>query len=178
MRIVNDKLLFWRNEDAYSNWYYSPNFTIDNHTFDYGEKAMMWLKSLLFGDFQKADEIMLAKFPWDTKDKNGKVIEFGHKSLGRQVKGFDEKIWFENCDDIMDAVTYAKFSQIDDLREGIIHSDPLMIVEASPYDLIWGIGLEENDPKAWDVATWPANAQNRLGKSCMRTRAVIIQESK
>lgn len=176
MIIKNNKLLFWRNADPYSNWAYTPSFTLGNHSFDYAEQPMMWLKAELFGDKATAQRILDAKYPWDTKDKNGQVIELGHKSLGRLVQGYDEAVWVANREDIMDEVGYAKFSQIADLREGIIASDPLMIVEASPYDRIWGIGLEENDPLAWDEATWPAGVLNLLGKSLMRNRTRIISE--
>ena len=178
MLIKNDKLLFWRNNDVYSNWAYTPSFKLGGHLFDYAEQPMMWLKAELFGDKDTAQLILEAKYPWDTRDKKtGKVIEYGHKSLGKQVKGFDDQVWIVHRESIMDEVTYAKFSQIADLREGIIASDPLMIVEASPYDKIWGIGLEENDPRAWDEATWPPGVLNLLGKSCMRTRDRIITEN-
>lgn len=178
MLIKNDMLLFWRNGDAYSNWAYTPSFKLADHWFDYAEQPMMLLKAELFGDKVTAQRILDAKYPWDTKDKKtGKIIEYGHKSLGQQVQGFDEQVWIENREPIMDEVTYAKFSQIQDLREGIIASDPLMIVEASPFDRIWGIGLEETDPRAWDIATWPQGVLNLLGKSLMRSRARIIAES-
>jgi ribA/ribD-fused uncharacterized protein len=178
MLIKNNKLLFWRNGDPYSNWAYTPSFTLRGYTFAYAEQPMMWLKALLFNDDETAQRILDTKYPWDVKDKKTKkVIEYGHKSLGQQVKGFDEQVWVENRELIMDEVTYAKFSQITDLREGIVASHPLMLVEASPYDHIWGIGLEENDPRAWDEATWPPGVLNLLGKSLERSRARIIQES-
>jgi hypothetical protein len=177
MLIKNNKLLFWRNEDAYSNWAYTPSFTLGGIKFDYAEQTMMWLKAELFGDAKTAQRILDAKYPWDIRDKEtGRVIEWGHKSLGRQVQNYDEAVWVANREGIMDEITYAKFSQIDDLREGIILSYPLQIVEASPYDRIWGIGLEENDPRAWDEATWPAGVLNLLGKSLERSRDRIIQE--
>jgi ribA/ribD-fused uncharacterized protein len=176
MLIKNDKLLFWRNADAYSNWAYTPSFVIDGVEFAYAEQPMMWLKALLFNDMVTAQKILTAKYPWDIKDKEGKVIEYGHKSLGRQVQNFDELVWVAERDSLIDIVTYAKFSQIQDLREGIIASYPLMIVEASPHDRIWGIGLEETDPRAWDEATWPPGVLNLLGKSLMRSRDRIMKD--
>jgi ribA/ribD-fused uncharacterized protein len=177
MRIENGLCLFWRNNDMGSNWNHSPSFVMDGIDFEYAEQPMMYYKAMLFNDPVTAQRILDAKFPWDVKDKvTGKVIEFGHKSLGRQVKNYDDAIWIAHREEIMYEVCYAKFSQIPEYREWLLGTGNLIIVEASPHDRIWGIGLEENDPLAWDPATWPVGVLNLLGKALIRVREKLREE--
>lgn len=177
MRIVNGLCLFWRNNDIGSNWNHSPSFRMDGIDFEYAEQAMMYYKAKLFNDDATALRILAAKFPWDTKDKKtGQVIDLGHKSLGRFVKPYDDPTWVAHREEVMYEVCYAKFSQIPEYKEWLLGTGDLIIVEASPYDVIWGIGLEENDPRAEDPATWPAGVLNLLGKALMRVRTKLREE--
>jgi ribA/ribD-fused uncharacterized protein len=160
-----------------SNWNHSPSFVMDGIEFEYAEQAMMYYKAMLFNDPSMAQLILDAKFPWDIKDKTtGKVTTWGHKSLGRKVSNYNETIWIAHREEIMYEVCYAKFSQIPSYREWLLGTGELHIAEASPYDVIWGIGLEENDPLAEDPATWPAGVLNLLGKALIRVRTQLQNE--
>jgi ribA/ribD-fused uncharacterized protein len=177
MRIVNGLCLFWRNHDMGSNWNHSPSFRMDGIDFEYAEQPMMYYKAMLFNDPATAQRILDAKYPWDIKDKTtGKVITWGHKSLGRQVKNYDDAVWIEHRDELMYEICYAKFSQIPEYREWLLGTGELYIAEASPHDKIWGIGLEETDPLAEDPATWPVGVLNLLGKALMRVRDKLREE--
>lgn len=175
MRIVNDLCLFWRNNDMGSNWNHSPSFVMDGIEYEYAEQAMMYYKAKLFNDDATAQRILDAKYPWDTKNKQtGQVIEHGHKSLGRFVKPYDDAIWVAHREAVMYEVCYAKFSQIPEYREWLLSTGDLIIVEASPYDAIWGIGLEENDPLVLDPNNW--KGLNLLGKALMQVREKLKEE--
>jgi len=177
MRIVNGLCLFWRNHDMGSNWNHSPSFRMDGIDFEYAEQPMMYYKAMLFNDPATAQRILDAKYPWDIKDKTtGKVITWGHKSLGRQVKNYDDAVWIEHRDELMYEICYAKFSQIPEYREWLLGTGDLYIAEASPHDRIWGIGLEETNPLAEDPATWPVGVLNLLGKALMRVRDKLREE--
>jgi hypothetical protein len=169
-------VLFWRNDDKGSNWNFSPSFVMDGVEYSYGEQAMMFYKAALFNDAVTGQKILDAKYPWDIKDKDGKVIEYGHKSLGRQVQNYVDDVWVEHRLEIMTRICVAKFGQIPEYREWLLGTGDMMIVEASPYDRIWGIGLEETDPRAWDPATWPAGVLNLLGIALMRAREILRAE--
>jgi ribA/ribD-fused uncharacterized protein len=150
---------------------------MDGVEYQYGEQAMMFYKAALFNDAATGQRILDAKYPWDIKDKkSGKVIEWGHKSLGRQVKNYDEEEWVANRLQIMTDICIAKFGQIPEYREWLLGTGDLYIVEASPYDKIWGIGLEETDPRAIDPSQWPSDALNLLGLALMAARDFLRAE--
>jgi len=177
MRIADGFLLFWRNEDKGSNWNFSPSFVMDGVEYKYAEQAMMFYKAALFNDPATGQRILDAEYPWDTKDKKtGKVIKWGHKSLGRQVQNYDDTVWIEHRLQIMVDICKAKFSQIPEYKEWLLGTGNLFIVEASPYDKIWGIGLEETDPRATDPSQWPVDALNLLGLALMITRDWLRQQ--
>ena len=60
-----------------------------------------------------------------------------------------------------------------ELKEILLATGDHIIVEASPYDRIWGVGLsEEND----DLYKGNWNGQNLLGKALMEVREKLRME--
>lgn len=90
------------------------------------------------------------------------------KSLGRQVKGFVPQIWNEQCLSIVIAGNLAKFSQNNQLANFLLSTQERVLVEASPVDKIWGIGLPQNTPNIDNPLTW--QGKNLLGFSLMAVR--------
>jgi len=110
---------------------------------------MMYQKALLFMDFNIADKIM--------KTNNPEI----HKELGRKVSEFNGLIW-DNCKKhIVYNGLKAKFYQNLDLLKQLLVTKGTL-VEANPYDAIWGIGLRETDREAQNRKTW--RGQNLLGE--------------
>jgi len=68
----------------------------------------------------------------------------------------------------MVAVNYAKYDQSSRLRNTLLSTEDKIIVEASPYDNIWGIGLHWREDDCLDPAKW--KGQNLLGKALMEVR--------
>lgn len=151
--------LFWRNHEVFSNWYPS-NFVIEGQGFNCGEQWMMYSKAKLFGDHEIAAKILAEAIPRRQKE------------LGRKVHNFDEALWNAHCEDLVYTGLLEKFRQNPDLLDALRATGDTLIAEASPTDRIWGIGLEEEDPRAHDPAKWLG--QNRLGKVLMRVRQTLL----
>jgi ribA/ribD-fused uncharacterized protein len=132
-----------------SQWY-PATFTVDGVQYNCGEQFMMAEKARLFGDDDAFYIIM--------QTTNPKI----QKATGRLVKNFDRKIWEANAKLIVYRGNFARFSQNPDQLEWLLGTDGTTLVEASPWDKIWGIGLAANDPLALDRATWKGT--NWLGE--------------
>ncbi len=156
----NNLLLFWGG--IYSNWYPSK-FVIDNTTYYTVEQWMMAQKAITFGDIASFNKIM-------HEGDDPRVC----KALGRKVKGYNDRVWNNLRFNIVKAGVKAKFEQNRDLLEQMRQDLSKTIVEASPYDTIWGIGLAEDDPDARNPKKW--RGMNLLGKAIMAARLEIFKE--
>ena len=146
---------FWKDRSPFSNWYPST-FQVDNITYYRMEQFMMAEKARLFGDQETLAKIMATTNPRE------------HKELGRQVKGFDKAKWDAVARDVVYKGCLAKFSQNPALKKALLATEGTSMVEASPVDRIWGIGLAEDDPRALDRSTWLG--LNWLGEVLDRVR--------
>lgn len=151
-------IFFWGGE--FSQWYKSK-FTIDGIKYNCAEQYMMAQKALTFNDFESHHEIMMTKSPST------------QKAIGRQVKNFDAIKWNEVSRLVVYRANLAKFTQNPELLKYILSTGNKIIVEASPEDKIWGIGLHENDPRCLDETQWQGT--NWLGIACMQVRSDIRQ---
>jgi hypothetical protein len=88
--------------------------------------------------------------------------------LGRHIKHFDDQIWQQHRFALVVAGNLAKFSQHPNLQDFLLATGEQVLVEAAPNDRIWGIGLAESDPKAWQPSTW--QGLNLLGFALMQVR--------
>ena len=151
---------FFRKEDMFSNWYERP-FTVKGVVFVTGEQYMMYAKAMLFNDAEVAAKILKTNDPAE------------QKRLGRQVKGFVQKTWDDRCVSILSAGIFHKFNQHPDLKKALLETGNTILVEASPYDKIWGIGLSADDPRAMDPTQW--KGKNLLGKVLTNVRARLLE---
>jgi len=163
----NKPIYFWREYGAghpfLSQWHTSHFHGADPKiTFVMAEQYMMYHKALLFKDELIADKILRTEVPREQKE------------LGRSVRGFDHKIWEANRDRIVEEASYYKFTNgKDKLKERFLATTPRELIEASPYDRIWGIGFSEKDADPNDREHWGLNL---LGKALMRARDRIWKE--
>ena len=141
-----------------SQWWPAP-FTADGRTYATAEHWMMWHKATLFGDDGIAERVLEAAHPHRAK------------ALGRQVRGFDEATWAARRYDIVVAGSVAKFGQHEELGRFLLGTGERVLVEASPVDRVWGIGLAADDPRAADPARW--RGANLLGFALMDARAAL-----
>jgi len=141
-----------------SQWYPSP-FTIERIPYTCCEQFMMAEKARLFGDEPTRQQILATESPVE------------QKALGRKVTPFDDATWTAACREIVYLGNLAKFTQNPALRELLVATGTSTIVEASPTDKIWGIGLAADDPLATNRARW--RGKNWLGEALMRVRAEL-----
>ncbi|WP_370319964.1 NADAR family protein [Actinoplanes sp. ATCC 53533] len=141
-----------------SQWWPSA-FTVEGVRFATAEHYMMWRKALLFGDEEAAVRIVAASHPRQAK------------MLGRRVRGFDEQTWVDQRRAIVREASLAKFGQRAELRDFLLGTGERILVEASPTDRIWGIGLAATDERAADPAQW--RGLNLLGFALMEARAQL-----
>lgn len=154
-------VFFWETKSPFSQWH-PVGFELDGTYFRTAEHYMMWAKAMLFGDEESAQEVLETKHPRDVK------------AIGRKVKGFDSKVWEENCKQIVYTGNDAKFRQNPEMLEALMSTGTSDLVEASPYDTVWGIGLSADDPLAQDKSTW--RGTNYLGEVLTSLREKLRYE--
>lgn len=158
MKTTDTMVLFWATREIYSNWHPAV-FEVGGVQFNCTEQFMMYRKAMLFGDTETAQAVLAEPVPR------------AQKALGRQVKNFDDALWVAHREQIMFDGCYAKFSQNPAMKAALLATGEHLLVEASPDDRIWGIGLHETDPLAHDPATW--QGLNLLGKALMQVREAL-----
>ena len=115
---------------CFSQWY-DCCFVVNGVQYHTAEQYMMAGKARLFGDKEVLQEIMEVGNPHK------------YKKLGRKIRGFEQTLWDTHKYEIVVEGNKAKFSQNPDLKEFLLSTGDAIIVEASPYDKIWGIGMDK-----------------------------------
>ena len=155
---------FWNTDrnnlsiGCFSQWQKSY-FEEDDYEYCCAEQYMMGQKALLFNDKESFEKILVEKHP--------KII----KALGRQVKNFDAKEWDKIKYKVVLDGNFYKFSQNKEMLEILLSTDNKILVEASPYDKIWGVGLDENNEKIYNPNYW--KGENLLGFALMEIRDLL-----
>lgn len=126
------------------------------------EQFMMAEKARLFGDRDTLKKILNSDSPSE------------HKNLGRQVNSFSTETWNKICKSVVVAGNLARFNYDQRSQELLLATGNKCLVEASPKDKIWGIGLAPNDERALDRKNWQGT--NWLGESLMQVRQQIIAD--
>lgn len=160
-------IFFWghQNESAevtktcLSQWYIAP-FTLDGITFMTAEHFMMAEKAKLFSDYDAMERIISANEP-------GKA-----KRIGREIRHFNENIWLKHRVEIVIKANTLKFEQNAELKSFLLKTGNRVLVEASPVDTVWGVGMAADNLKINDPAAW--RGLNLLGFSLMAVRDKLI----
>jgi ribA/ribD-fused uncharacterized protein len=147
---------------CFSQWWPSP-FEVDGVRFATAEHYMMWRKALLFGDEEVAAQVLTAVHPKQAKD------------FGRRVRGFDEAAWVAHRYEIVVEGNAAKFAQDPDLCRYLAGTGERVLVEASPVDRVWGIGLAADDRRAEKPRAW--RGLNLLGFALADVRGQLGSRS-
>jgi len=164
-----DYLFFWGHRPTndgslsktiFSQWW-QKEFSVNGIIYPTAEHFMMAGKARLFNDKQTLEEILKAKTPAEAK------------KLGRKIKNFDEQIWLENRSKIVEKGNYYKFSD-PNYKAFLLGTGTKIIVEASPMDTIWGIGLAQDSEKVYNPNTW--KGLNLLGFALMEVRDRLRNE--
>lgn len=143
----------------FSQWFMRP-FQVDGVEYNCAEQYMMAGKARLFKDDAMLAKIMASRDPYAQK------MEYG-----RYVRNFDVDVWNSNAREIVYQGNVAKFGQNKDIKATLLKTGTKTIVEASPYDKIWGIGLGVDNPLALIPEKW--RGTNWLGEVLMRVRDTL-----
>lgn len=160
----NKYVFFWGHQPSkdgtitktcFSQWWISP-FVVEGITYKTAEHWMMAKKAELFNDQEVLEKIIQANSPAEAK------------KLGREVRNYVDSLWLKNRFEIVKQGNFHKFSQNPDLKEFLINTKERILVEASPVDSIWGIGMatdhkDNNNPEKW-------RGLNLLGFALMEVR--------
>jgi ribA/ribD-fused uncharacterized protein len=141
-----------------SQWW-PCEFAVHDIRYPSAEHYMMAEKARMFADQDALRRILEATSPGAAK------------ALGRKVRNFEPARWDAGCFDIVVRGNVAKFGQNETLRRYLLETGDQVLVEASPVDRIWGIGLAADDPRAGHPAQWQGS--NLLGFALMRARAAL-----
>jgi len=160
-------LFFWGHQKSrsgdltaacFSQWW-AASFAVDGVRYNTTEHWMMAQKALLFDNQEIYRQIIAARSPAEAK------------ALGRQVTHFEEASWQAQRSAIVVRGNLAKFGQHDDLRAFLLNTKDRVLVEASPVDSIWGIGLAADSERASNPKQW--NGLNLLGFALMEVRDLL-----
>ncbi len=161
-------LFFWGHQPSMdgtttasclSQWW-ECEFVVDDILYKSAEHWMMAEKARLFKDEEILEKIINCESPGEAK------------KLGRQVRNFDVEIWNEHRYEIVKQGNHFKFEQNSDLKYFLLSTKNRVLVEASPVDSIWGIGLAKNNRKVYHPSQW--QGQNLLGFALMEVRDELI----
>lgn len=163
---TDDYVFFWNG--PFSNWY-PAKFSMEtgtkwgNMTFTSSEQAMMFYKAVVFEDESSLIAIMSTSSPRK------------QKALGRKVKNFNQEKWESVCIDLITDVLVAKFGSDEYLKKVLLDTKNKIIVEASPYDKVWGIGMGVEHKDILDQTKW--DGKNFLGVCLMAAREILSKAS-
>lgn len=160
-RITDTHAYFWGS--VFSNWFPSI-FEYYGVQFKNSEAALMYAKAMIFDDLDHAIEIL------NTENHDPRTV----KKIGRKVVGYDDSVWAEHRYELMVDILKSKFSQNPDMLEILLSCEGKIIVEASPYDGIWGIKLHWSDDKVLIESNW--NGENLLGLALMEVRDYFLNQ--
>ncbi|EOF7811399.1 NADAR family protein [Listeria monocytogenes] len=157
-------IFFWGHQPAedgkiskscFSQWWIC-SFKVDGVEYNCAEQFMMAEKAKLFNDMEMREKILAAKHPKQAKD------------FGRLIRGFQEDIWLKNRFNIVMRANQAKFSQNEELKKFLMQTKNRILVEASPVDKIWGIGMAADNKNVENPLYW--KGLNLLGFALMVVR--------
>jgi len=159
--MIEEKYTFFWN-GPFSQWDASPFMDLNGLMYNCCEQAMMAHKAMTFKDEESFKKIMATTSPRE------------QKALGRKVKNFNPKVWDVMSSLIVYDMNLLKFSQNKKHQEALLKTGDTILVEASPYDKIWGVSMSEDDSRINDMSQW--KGQNRLGFILTRVREVLKDE--
>jgi len=164
-------VFFWGHRPAaedtitktcFSQWFEAP-FIVDGDRYQTAEHFMMAEKARLFRDEETRQQVLVAATPAEAK------------KLGRGVRNFQDSLWLAERFGIVVNANMAKFSQNPLMAEFLLGTGDRVLVEASPVDSIWGIGLATDSPDASRPDRWPG--LNLLGFALMQVRSALRNDA-
>jgi ribA/ribD-fused uncharacterized protein len=156
--VKEEFIFYFGQESVFSHWF-KCSFSINSQDFCCAEQYIMYRKAVLFNDVEIAKKILNSSNP------------ARHRYLGKQVGGFDKRLWQQHCKQFAFDGNLSKFAQSSVLTNILLQTTGKSFAEASPYDRIWGIGLSMKNPKIYDRSQW--RGRNWAGEVLQSVRAKL-----
>jgi ribA/ribD-fused uncharacterized protein len=153
---MTNKYHFFYKDRYLNQWSKSP-FHGEHIWYNCMEQYMMFAKASLFHDDDMCTKILQTYDPYK------------QRQLGRKVRNFNQSRWDSVKLYIVIQGNMLKFSQNPKHLEFLRSTGTKHIVEASPYDRIWGIGYSQ-DTALDNIHDW---GDNLLGKALMTVRGML-----
>ncbi|CAB1107716.1 unnamed protein product [Ectocarpus sp. CCAP 1310/34] len=154
----SDVALFWKSPSPFCQWTPST-FVVGGVSYVCAEQFFAAEKARLFGDRECLQNIMRVSDPRL------------HTQYGRAVRNSNQTLWEQERENIVLTGSYAKFSQNPEMRLHLLGSGDKLLAEASPWDLIWGIGHRADHPDACRPSRW--RGLNLLGIALQKVRQLL-----
>lgn len=148
------------DHSCFSQWY-SAQFEFNGTIFLTAEHFMMAEKARLFEDTDTYHRIMSAQSAAEAK------------ALGREVEGYRDSVWERERFEIVVSGNVLKFGSNSELKDHLVGTGSRVLVEASPADSVWGIGMAADEARSVGPAEW--KGLNLLGFALMEARARIAR---
>lgn len=159
----NKKTAFFSKHSPLSN-YYKSKMTVYSNTYSCSEQHYTQQKALTFSDYATANKIM--------KETNPATM----KKLGKNVKNYDHKTWKDKKVEVMRIGLQSKFRD-PKLSTFLLNTGEDTLMEASPNDKFWGVGLSMDNPRIWNTNNWWGRAENKMGSLLSEIRQEIRRET-
>lgn len=158
-------LFFWGHKktkdkvtkSCFSQWYDAP-FKHNGILYLTAEHYMMAEKARLFKDNVALKKILSSNNPGAAK------------AIGREVRGFTPEVWLKKRFEIVVSGNKLKFAN-PELNPFLLNTGDRILVEASPVDKIWGIGMGQDNALINNPYQW--KGLNLLGFALMKVRTEI-----
>lgn len=160
--IEDDRFVFFWHAPTWSAQWTMVPFVMDGVVYVGPEQWMMASKARLFGDHATFARIMTSASARE------------HKKLGREVRNFDAQVWEAAMVDIVTKGNFAKFSQHPAFARRLLATKEKLLVEASPLDSIWGVGMAASHKDIRSPEKWLGT--NFLGKALMNVRTMLREQ--
>jgi len=157
--MTTDRFVFFWN--GWPSQWFASAFVVESVTYCCAEQFMMAEKARIFGDVEAERAILATRVPAK------------QKAIGRKVRGFDEAVWNSVCRGIAYRGNFARFEQNAQLAGALLATGERTIVEASPRDRVWGVGLAKGDPRVLTPSRWLGS--NWLGVALMQVRDELLR---
>ena len=161
----DDAVYFWKQDEkpygVLCQWFPSRFTDKEGTVWENMEQYIMAMKAKEFKDNASYDRIR--------RENNPKTC----KAIGREVAHFNDKVWKKKAPMLAYIGNCMKFEQNPALKRVLLSTGDRPLYEASPYDKIWGIGLDAEQAANWDPKhEFPGT--NLLGKALMKVRTRFV----
>ena len=155
-KVTKDQYYFWGGSNPLSN-FHKCDFQENDVSFTSVEQYFVYKKAHHFSDEVAKQKVLTLQDPVQIKRT--------------MIKGYDKAQWAPMSERVMEQGLSLKFHQDEGMKKALLATEHRELIEASPYDSMWGIGIGLHSESLTDKTKW---GSNRLGKLLMEIRERLV----